>query len=52
MTITWPLAMVMGDNKINNANNCRQIASDIDGHANAAVQCGAHCPILHIQGFT
>jgi hypothetical protein len=30
----------------------RQIAGDFDGHANAAVQCMAHRPIVHIQCFT
>jgi hypothetical protein len=30
----------------------RQIAGDFDGHADAAVQCVAHCLIAHIQCFT
>jgi hypothetical protein len=37
----------IGDNK-----KCRQITGDFDCHANAAVQCGAHCPIEHVQGFS
>ncbi len=37
MTVTWLLAMVMGDNKIDDANKCRQIAGNSDGHADAAV---------------
>ncbi len=44
--------MVMGDNKIDNANKCRQIAGNFDGHADAAVQYGAYHLIVHIQGFT
>jgi hypothetical protein len=43
MTVTWLLAMVIGDNKINNANKFRQIAGNFDGHADAAVQCGVQC---------
>ena len=31
---------------------CRQIAGDFDCHADAAVRCGAHRPMKHIQGFT
>jgi hypothetical protein len=37
----------IGDNK-----KCRQIAGNFDCHGNAAVQCGAHRPIEHAQGFT
>jgi hypothetical protein len=42
MTVTWSLATVMGDNKINNANKCRQIAGNFDSHADGAVQCRVH----------
>jgi hypothetical protein len=38
---------IFGDNE-----KCRQIAVDFDHHTDAAVQCGAHCPMEHIQGFT
>jgi len=31
---------------------CRQIAGNFDHHADAAVQCRAHRPLEHIQGFT
>jgi hypothetical protein len=31
---------------------CRQIDDDFGGHDNAAVRCGAHRPMEHIQGFT
>jgi hypothetical protein len=42
----------MTNNEINDNNKCRQITGNIDGHVDAAVQCGAHCPVAHIQGFT
>jgi hypothetical protein len=51
MTITWLLATVMGNNKIKDAIKCRKISGDFDRHADAAVQCGAHLPMEHIQGF-
>jgi hypothetical protein len=31
---------------------CRQIDDDFDNHADAAMRCGAHCPMKHNQGFT
>ena len=31
---------------------CRQIAGNFDCHGNAAVRCGAHRLMEHIQGFT
>ncbi len=52
MTVTWLLAMVMGDIKIDDANKCRKITSNVDGHGDVAVQCGAHPPMEHIQSFT
>jgi hypothetical protein len=42
----------VANNEIDDNKKCRQIAGDFDGHADAAVQCGAHCPIAHIQGFS
>jgi hypothetical protein len=30
----------------------RRISGDFDCHVDAAVQCGAHCPMKHNQGFT
>jgi len=30
----------------------RQIDDDFGGHGDAAVQCGEHRPMEHIQGFT
>jgi hypothetical protein len=38
---------ITGNNK-----KCRQIAGNFDHHANAAVRCGAHRPMEHIQSFT
>jgi hypothetical protein len=31
---------------------CTQITGDFDHHADAVVQCRAHHPMEHIQGFT
>ncbi len=42
---------VVGENKINNE-KCRQIAGNIDCHADAAIQCRVHHLMEHIQGFT
>jgi hypothetical protein len=44
--------MVVANNKINNAKKCRQTAGNFDCHVDAAVQCRAHRPMNHIQGFT
>jgi hypothetical protein len=52
MTITWALSMVVGNNGINNNKKCRESAGDFDHHVDAAVQCGARCPMEHISGFT
>jgi hypothetical protein len=42
----------VANNEIDYDKKCRQIAGNFDGHADAAVQCMADCPIAHIQGFT
>jgi hypothetical protein len=52
MTVTWLLAMVMGDNKVKNAKKCRKIAGKFGCHGDAAVQSGSHRPMKHIKGFT
>jgi len=31
---------------------CRQIDDDFDGHGDAAVRRGVHCPMEHIQGLS
>jgi hypothetical protein len=52
MTITWLLATVMGDNKIDDAKRCRKIAGNFDHHGDASVQSGAHPLMKQIKGFT
>jgi hypothetical protein len=44
--------MVVANNQINDNQKCRQIASNFDLHAAALVQCGMHCLMEHIPGFT
>jgi hypothetical protein len=44
--------MVVANNQINDNQKCRQIASNFDCHAAALVQCGTHCLMEHIPGFT
>jgi hypothetical protein len=51
MAVTWSLATLMGDNKINDAKRCRKIAGSFDHHGDVLVQSGAHCPMKHIKGF-
>jgi hypothetical protein len=36
----------------NNNKKYRQIAGDFDCNTDAAVRCGVHCPMKHVQGFT
>jgi hypothetical protein len=50
MTITWALSMVVGNNRIDDNEKCRESAGDFD-HLDAAVRCGAHHPMEHIPGF-
>jgi hypothetical protein len=52
MTVKLLLAMVMGDNTINNSKKCRKITGNFDHHGDAAVCFGAHCPMEHNKGFT
>jgi hypothetical protein len=52
MTVTWLLATVMGDNKIEDTKKSSKIAGNFDHHGDAAVQCRAPCPMEHTQGFT
>jgi hypothetical protein len=42
----------VANNEINDNNKCRQIAGNFDCHADAWVQCGMHCLMEHIPGFT
>ena len=52
LTIIWLLAMVMERIKIVHDKKGRQISGNFDHHVDMAVQCGVHCPIEHIPGFT
>jgi hypothetical protein len=52
LTITWSLAYGCGQQRNRRDKKCRQINDNFDGHGNAAVQRGAHCPMKHIRGFT
>ncbi len=51
-TITWSLAIIMGDSEINDNKKNTSNAGNFDGHGDAPVQCRAHLPIEHILGFT
>jgi hypothetical protein len=42
----------VADNEIDATKKGRQIDDNFDDHADAAVRCGAHCPMKHNQGFT
>jgi hypothetical protein len=35
--------------KINDDKKCKEIASNFDHHADAAVRCGTHCMMEHIS---
>jgi len=52
LTITWSLAYGYGQQRNRRDTKCRQIDDNFDGHGDAAVQCRAHRPMEHIQGFT
>jgi hypothetical protein len=43
--------MVVANNKIDNDKKYTSNAGDLDCHADAAVRCGAHCPMERIRGF-
>jgi hypothetical protein len=43
--------MVMGNNRINDYEKCRQIDNNFDPHIARAIQRDAHCPMEHIRGF-
>jgi hypothetical protein len=46
------LATVVANNEIKYNKKSRQIAGNFDRHVDAPVQCGPHCPMEHILGFT
>jgi hypothetical protein len=43
--------MFVANNKINGNKKYTSTAGNFDGHADTAVQCGAHCPMECIRGF-
>jgi hypothetical protein len=38
--------------KVNNAKQYTNFAGNFYCHGDVAIQCGAHCPMEHILGFT
>jgi hypothetical protein len=52
LTMTWSLAYGCGQQRNRRDKKCRQLDDNFDGHGDAAVQRGAHCPMKHIRGFT
>jgi hypothetical protein len=43
--------MVVANNKINGNKKYTSNACNFNGHADMAVQCGAHCLMERIRGF-
>jgi hypothetical protein len=43
--------MVVANNKIDGKKKKTSKGCNFDGHADTAVQYGAHCPMEHIRGF-
>jgi hypothetical protein len=43
--------MVVANNVIDDDKKYTSNAGNFDGHADTAVQCGAHCPMERIRGF-
>jgi hypothetical protein len=43
--------MVVTNNKINGNKKYMSNAGNFNGHADAVVQCRAHCPMERISGF-
>jgi hypothetical protein len=46
------MLVVVGNNELATTKKCRQLASDSDCHADAAVRRGVHSRMEHAQGFT
>jgi len=51
LIITMLFSYDSGQQRIHNNNKCREITGNFDCHADAAVRCGAHSLMEHIQGF-
>ncbi len=45
LTIPWSLANGCGQQRNQGDKKCRQIDDDFDGHGDAAVRRGVHCPM-------
>jgi hypothetical protein len=43
--------MVVANNENDSNKKYTSNAGDLDGHADTAVRCGAHCPMERIRGF-
>jgi hypothetical protein len=41
----------VANNEIDGDKKYTSDAGDYNGHADMAVQCGAHCPMVRIRGF-
>jgi hypothetical protein len=46
------LATIYQTKEVATTNKCTSPAGNFGGNADAVVQCRAHCPMNHIQGFT
>ncbi len=51
LTITWPFSYGHAWQKISNRKKYTSFASRFDGQADQAVQCQAHHPMQHVQGY-
>jgi hypothetical protein len=52
MTIKWSLATVVGDNRIDDYKENREITGCFYDHGDVEVRCRAHRPMEHTPGFT
>jgi len=52
LIITRSLAYSCGQQQNQRDKNAGKSTTIFDDHADAAVQCGAHCPMKHNEGFT
>jgi hypothetical protein len=52
LTITWSLATVIVDDKIDKTNKCTSSAGRFDGHGSAPEQYRQHRSMRHVQGYS
>ena len=54
ITMLFSYGCGSGRQQMDSNKTCRRINGNFDcnGHGNAGVRCGAHCPMEHIQGFS